>query len=165
MLECTTDNKGEIMFYVVVILAAFFAMPSKADEAVKWRQVQHSTSIQTLEVGDVNGHTLNIFRLAGIVFFADGSTGTSVVLGTSDVVNGSGSANGYGFITFSDGSELWTKWTGDGKPSGGGGTLVVTGGKGRFVGAKGDGTYESHVVPTMGTDYVGYVDDVANIKK
>jgi hypothetical protein len=151
------------MFYIIAIVATIFSMPAKADETVKWRQVQHSTSIQTLEVGD--GHTLNIFRLAGIVFFADGSTGTSVVLGTSDVVNGSGSANGYGFITFSDGSELWTKWTGDGKPSGGGGTLVVTGGKGRFVGAKGDGTYESHVVPTTGTDYVGYVDDVANIKK
>jgi hypothetical protein len=86
------------MFYIIVILAAIFAMPAKADETVKWRQVQHSTSIQTLEVGD--GHTLNIFRLAGIVFFPDGTTGTSVVLGTSDVVNGSGSANGYGFITF-----------------------------------------------------------------
>jgi hypothetical protein len=146
------------MFYIIVILAALLAMPAKADETVKWRQVQHLASMQTLEVGD--GHTLNIFRLVGIVFFADGSTGTSVVIGTSDVVNGLGPANGYGFITFSDGSELWTKWTGDGKLSGGGGTLVVTGGKGRFVGAKGDGTYELHILANG-----NYVDDVANIKK
>jgi hypothetical protein len=153
------------MFYIIVILAAIFTMPAKADETVKWRQAQHVTSMQTLQVGD--GHALNIFRLAGIVFFADGSTGTSVVLGMSDVVDGSGPANGYGFITFSDGSELWTKWTGNLKPSGPrGGTLVVIGGKGRFVGAKGDGTWEANgpTIP-LGADYVGYVDDVANIKK
>jgi hypothetical protein len=153
---------------IVLAIAAvsIIATSSLADEALKWRQAQHFASTQTQQVGDINGHTVNVFRLVGIVFFADSRIGTSVVLGTSDVVNGSGSANGYGFITFSDGSELWTKWTGDVKPSGGGDTLLVTGGKGRFVGAKGDGTWETHV-PTIpfGAEYVGYVDDVANIKK
>ena len=35
------------MFYIIVILAGIFAMPAKADETLKWRQVQHVTSNQT----------------------------------------------------------------------------------------------------------------------
>jgi hypothetical protein len=34
-----------------------------ADETLKWRHVQHLVSSQTQEVGDVNGHILNIYRL------------------------------------------------------------------------------------------------------
>jgi hypothetical protein len=48
-----------------------------ADETLKWRQVQHVASMQILQVGD--GHTLSLYRLPGIVFFPDGSTGTSQV--------------------------------------------------------------------------------------
>jgi hypothetical protein len=53
-----------------------------ADETLKWSQVQHVASMQTLQVGD--GHTLSLYRLPGIVFFPDGSTGTSQVFGMSD---------------------------------------------------------------------------------
>jgi hypothetical protein len=77
------------MFYIIVILAAIFAMPAKADETVKWRHVQHTASVQTLQVGDVNGHILGLFRLPGIAFFPDRSTGKTVVIGTSDSVPGS----------------------------------------------------------------------------
>jgi hypothetical protein len=35
---------------------------------LKWRHVQHTASVQTLQVGDVNGHALNIYRLPGMVF-------------------------------------------------------------------------------------------------
>jgi hypothetical protein len=37
-------------------LAAIFAMPAKADETLKFRNVQHVASAQTQQVGDVNGH-------------------------------------------------------------------------------------------------------------
>jgi hypothetical protein len=95
-------------------IAAIFAMPAKADETVKWRHVQHTASVQTLQVGDVNGHILGLFRLPGIAFFPDGSTGKTVVIGTNDSVAGSdGSmANGYYTLIFNDGSALWFKYTG-----------------------------------------------------
>jgi hypothetical protein len=140
-----------------------------ADETLKWRHVLHTGSLQTLQVDDVPGHTLNVYRLPGIVFFSDGSTGTSQVFGASDVVNGNGTANGYQVIGFKDGSELWFKYTGtikvDGAKNPRVGTFVVTGGKGRYAGARGDGTWDGGL-SQPGTDAaVFYIDVVANIKK
>jgi hypothetical protein len=92
--------------------AVIFAMPAKADETLKWRQVQHVTSNQNQQVGDVDGHLLGVIRLPGIVFFPDGSTGTSLVIGTYDVVATGGPINGYYTVNFSDGSALRMKYTG-----------------------------------------------------
>jgi hypothetical protein len=143
----------------VISTAAF------AEETLKWRQVQHVASMQTLQVGD--GHTLSLFRLPGIVFFPDGSTGVSQVNGTSDTVNGSGPSNGYLLVTFGDGSELSIKWTGQVGPKRSG-TFVVIGGKGRYTGAKGDGTWEANGPPIItnsaDTNSIAYVDSVVNIK-
>ena len=75
-----------------------------AVETLKWRHVQHAASIQTRQVGDVDGHTLSLYRLPGLASFADGSTGTTMVIGTNDSVNGSGPASGYLILTFNDGS-------------------------------------------------------------
>jgi hypothetical protein len=48
-------------------------------------------------------------------------------------------------------------------------TFAVIGGKGRYTGAKGDGTWEAHGTPIVGansdTNSISYVDTVANIKK
>jgi hypothetical protein len=137
-----------------------------ADETLKWRQVQHVASMQTLQVGD--GHTLSLYRLPGIVFFPDGSTGTSQVFGMSDTVNGAGPADGHLVLTFSDSSELWAKYTGQLGPKRSG-TFIVIGGKGRYAGAKGDGTWEANgapiVTPNADTNSIAYVDSVVNIKK
>jgi hypothetical protein len=87
---------------------------------------------------------MNVYRLPGIVFFSDGSTGESQVFGASDTVNGNGTANGYQVIGFNDDSELWFKYTGttrvDGVKTPRVGTFIVTGGKGRYAGSKGDET-------------------------
>jgi hypothetical protein len=148
--------------------AGIFALPAKADETVKWRHVQHYASNQSQQVG-FNGHTLGVIRMPGIAFFPDGSIGTSLVIGTYDVVPNSGSTGGgYYSVTFADGSELWLKWTGDNKTiSGkmiGKGTAIVIGGRGRYVGAKGEGTYEGEMVQP-GPEGIQYIDNVINIKK
>jgi hypothetical protein len=68
------------MFYIIVVFAAIFAMPARADETLKYRFVQHATSNQNQQVGDVDRHVMGISRLVGIVFFLDGSiAGTDVV--------------------------------------------------------------------------------------
>jgi hypothetical protein len=140
-----------------------------ADETFKWRHVQHTASLQTLQVGDVNGHALNIYRLPGMAFFPDGSTGTTFVFGTSDVVNGSVPVHGDMNLKFDDGSELWTKYTGTVKVDGNHvprkGTFTVIGGKGRYAEAQGDGTWEGDGAQVSGTDAVNYIDSVINIKK
>jgi hypothetical protein len=164
----TGNKKGELMFYILVLLAAIFAMPAKADETLKWRHVQHLVSSQVQEIGDVNSHTLNIYRLLGIAFFPDGSTGTSLSVGVSDTVNGIGTVNGYYTINFGDDSELWLKYTGTrkfGNPKvAQKGTATVIGGKGRYAGATGDGTWEGEAIPA-GPEVIAYIDNVINIKK
>ncbi len=158
----------------VGVLAAILGVPAKANETFKWRHVQHTTSVQTQQVGDVNGHSLGLVRVPGIVFFPDGSTGTSLVVGTFDVVNpgSGGTVNGYYTINFGDGSELWLKYTGTVKYDGTGkvaqkGTAIVIGGKGRYAGATGDGTYEGEGTQPAapGSEAISYIDNVINIKK
>jgi hypothetical protein len=164
------------MFYVIVILSAILAMPAKADETLKFRTVQHATSIQTLKV-DANGHTMGLARTVGIIFLPDGSSaGTVLIVGTFDAVIGSeATADGYSIPTFTDGSELWLKYTGTVKYPNGGkvlqkGTFIVVGGKGRYAGAKGDGTWEGEATQSVATagqpsESIAYIDSVINIKK
>jgi hypothetical protein len=153
-----------MMFYIIVILAGIFAMPAKADETLKWRIVQHSTSNQTQQVDE--GHFLGLFRSPGIAFFPDGSTGTSLVIGTPDFVSGvGGTTNGYYNVKFADGSELWLKYTGTfelGAKEKLRGTATVISGKGRYADAKGGGTWEGE--GTSGADPIQYIDNVINIK-
>jgi hypothetical protein len=150
------------------VLAGILSVPAEADETLKWRHVMHATSFQVQQVGDVNGHSIGLVRLPAIAFFPDGSTGTSLVVGTNDVVNGvGGTVNGYYTVNFGDGSELWLKYTGtvkyDGLRVAQKGTATVIGGKGRYVGAKGDGAWEG--AGTTGAEGISYVDNVINIKK
>lgn len=163
--------------YRVVMCAAAGALSlgsvAQADETLKWRQVQHATSEQTQQVGDVDGHHLAIYHIPGLAFFPDGSTDTSLAVGTQDFVLGSGgTVDGYYSITLADGSELWMKYTGTLKPVAGAvgkrvsfkGTAIVIGGKGRYAGAKGDGTWEGEATQA-GPEGIAYADYVVNIKK
>jgi hypothetical protein len=144
-------------------------MPAKADETLKFRHVQHSTSFQTQPVGDVERHNLGLDREQGIVFFPDGSTGTISIIGTFDASPPSGgTTSGYHMIRFADGSELWLKYTGAlkfGNPLTFKGTEIVIGGKGRYADAKGDGTYEGKSTQLGADGAILYVDNVVNIKK
>jgi hypothetical protein len=79
------------------------------------------------------------------------------------------------FLSFNDGSELWTKYNGATKYNATGKvllkcTFLVISGKGRFDGAKGDGTCEgeqtrSASVGGAAPDAIGALDAVFNIKK
>jgi hypothetical protein len=163
------------MFYIIVILAGIFAMQAKADETLKFRVVQYVASVQSQQVGDVNGHLQGFTRYPGLASFTDGSTARTTVFNAFDGVagpGGGGIVNGYENIIFSDGSELWWKYTGTYKLDSkgvisGGGTISVTSGKGRYTGAKGDGTYEGvqTSVAGAGTEVLGALDVVLNIKK
>ena len=159
---------------VATVVLSIISTSSLADETLKFRHVQHPTSVQTQPVGDVNGHNMMLIHLPGVAFFPDGSTGRTVVLSSADSVNGTGTASGYFTLYFDDGSELEAKFTGTFNNGGTRvaqkGTFVVTGGKGRYAGAKGDGTYtgessQSVLVTGGGGESITYIDNVFNIKK
>jgi hypothetical protein len=148
-------------------LAGILSVPAKADETLKWRIVHHPTYWQLQQPGDVENHYLGLFHYAGIAFLPDGSTGTTSSFGTFDVISSGGTSTGYQNIVFSDGSELWLKFTQETKesnPRPRKGTAVVIGGKGRYAGATGNATYEGEATKP-GPEGISYLDFVVNIKK
>jgi hypothetical protein len=156
---------------LVIAVLSLIASSALADETLKYRTVQHFASVQIQRVGDVNGHTLGLVRIPGIASFPDGSTAMSVVIGTYDAVSGSGgSGGGYSTLHFDDGSELVFKYTGTFSYSNPKvsqtGTLTVIGGKGRYAGAQGDGTYAGEGTgPAANGEAMQYIDSVITIKK
>jgi hypothetical protein len=158
------------MYRTILCAAAgtvIFAMPARADETLKFRNVEHLTSNQNQRIDSVERHFMGVVRSEGVATFSDGSTGTTLGVGAYDVVVGSGGTNnGYTTLTFTDGSELWFKWAGTIKwgetKNIETGTAIVVGGKGRYAGAKGDATWEGEA--TRGANAMGEIDNVVNIK-
>jgi hypothetical protein len=157
-------------------LAGILSVPAKADETLKFRKVQYTTSLQVQQISDVPGHVQGLVRYAGVATFPDGSTARDIVFGAFERAGNGGTFGGYENIVFSDGSELWLKDTGPYKIASqtenaqhltANGTFIVTSGKGRYAGAKGDGTYEGFedTVGRSPGETLGVYDIVLNIKK
>ena len=151
---------------IICALAAIFAMPAKADETLKFRVFGHTTSFQSQDVGDVDGHALVVARVTGLASFPDGSVGTAYWTVQGDFTKNAGPALAYVNVTFQDGSVLWYKAPVSAKSDGtSAGSVSVMGGKGRFEGAKGDGTVSGAAVGARETGVNVYFDLVINIKK
>ena len=119
---------------------------ARADEVLKFRMFLHATSVQTLEVGDVEGHVLTLSHFSGLASFSDGSVGTANFTFTAEHVKGVGTFHTYFSVTPAKDSTLWIKVDGTRRPEGTTTvfpqtTAIVVGGSGRFEGAKGDGTF------------------------
>jgi hypothetical protein len=156
---------------VAAAVIAFLATTiAKADEVLKFRLVTHATSVQSHDVGDVEGHALGLARQSGLVFFSDGSVGTTYFTATNDYTKGTGTFLGYYNVIHKDGSVLWFKGTGSAKSDGA--TTVfpdvqvtVLRGTGRFEGVKGDGTFTGLRVTPLSVGADLYHDIVINMKK
>jgi hypothetical protein len=115
-----------------------------ARRTLGFRMVTHVSMAQSLEVGDVEGHSLSLARFSGVALFPDGTTATASFVSTTDYVHGAGSFTLFPILSFDDGSVLCLQSTGTGTVDGAKtrfvGKTKVIGGKGRFAGAKGEGT-------------------------
>jgi hypothetical protein len=142
---------------------------ARADETVEFREVMHATSVQSQEVGDVEGHTPALVRFSGLGLFADGAVATTYFVGLTDYTKGTGPYSAYHNVTFADGSVLWLKWVGttaaEGAISRIKGTVSVISGKGRFEGAKGEGTANGTRLTPLAAGADLYLDLVINVKK
>jgi hypothetical protein len=142
-----------------------------ADETLKYRTVYHITSFQSQPIPDADGHLMGIVHAAGIASFADGNVAVDNFTTFTDYTKGSGPiVLSYGDLTFSDGSVLFTKSSGatitEGTQSTFKGTITVIGGKGRFAGAKGDGTFAGErFQPQPGAGAQLYNDFIINVRK
>jgi hypothetical protein len=164
-------NRRSILILSIATLVGLDAFSNaQADETVKFRLVMHATSVQTQEVGDVDGHVLGIAHYSGLASLSDGSIGTANFTAAIDYVKGAGTYSTYYNLTLKDGSTLWIKGTGPAKPDGT--TTIfpetpvsVLRGTGRFEGAKGDGTSMGARLTPLSTGAELYNDFIINVKK
>jgi hypothetical protein len=151
------------------LIASCAASNARADEMVKFRAIMHATSVQTQEVGDADGHLSGLGRFSGLASFPDGSIGTTYFIASTDYTKGAGTFSVYQNLTLNDGSVLWFKNTGTATVEGTTtlfkGTVTVLGGKGKFEGAKGDGTITGARLVPLATGADLYNDFVINVKK
>jgi hypothetical protein len=150
-------------------LAGVLSVPAKADETLRYRHIIHVTSLQSLDLGDIDGHAALVVRFSGTAIFPDNSMAATEGATFADLVKGNGLLSGYTSVNFNDGSSLIYKWSGTTTVEGKGGAIqkgtgIITGGKGRYEGAKGDFTWAGGRAGPAGT-VDSYADFVVNIKK
>jgi hypothetical protein len=160
------------MYRVLLCAAAgaFCINSASADETLKYRTVYYITSVQSQNIPDTDGHIVAVVHASGVASFPDGNVAVDNLTATLDYTKGSGPAVSYNDITFSDGSALFLKWVGtttaEGLRSTFKNTVTIIGGKGRFVGAKGDGTSSGERLASQpGAGAQLYADVTVNIKK
>jgi hypothetical protein len=141
-----------IAFAMSIVLVADAVAAEKGK--VAGRQVFYMTTIQTLKVPDVEGHTINLLEAKGI--FSSEKWGAALIyqINTLDFIKGTGTFQGYTHTTFPDGSTMTSKF--EGKSTGGGvgttgmasseGTWTYVKGTGKFQGIQGRGTFKSYVL-------------------
>ena len=166
-------NPRSVLSLMAVGVIGFCASSiARADEVVKFQMFVHATSVQSQEVGDVDGHVLGVGHFSGLTLFSDGSVGPGNFTATFDYIKGAGTFSTYFSVTPAEGSSLWIKVDGTAKPEGT--TTVfpeapatVVGGSGRFEGAKGDGTFVRGVrfTPLPAVPATLWNEFVINVKK
>jgi hypothetical protein len=162
-------RQGRFILAALALAGLGTLCPAQADEMIETRIVMHVTSLQTQDVGDVEGHVVGLIRSSGIASFQDGSTATAFLVAQTDYVKGSGTVSNYSNLTFDDGSVLWYKAAGTAMAEGARtifrGTITVIGGKGRFAGAKGDGGYTGARTAPLAAGADLFLDQMINVKK
>ena len=167
------NRRSVLTMMAVGVIGLCASNIARADEAVKFRMFLHATSIQSQEVGDVDGHVLYVGHFTGLASFSDGSVGPGNLTSTADYVKGAGTVSGYFSVTLSKDSTLWIKVDGTAKPEGTTAVFpeapaIVVGGTGRFEGAKGDGKFVGGVRLSpiaTGAQPELYNEFVINVKK
>src|SRR4030067_1927729 len=121
-----------------------------------------------MEVVAVQDQIIGVVQQAGLGFFtkgpASGQIATRMNTAHIDTVKGKGTFKNYIVYTFRDGSTLSHKAPSASTPVGGGktvafeGTYEVTGGTGKFAGAKGKGTFKGERLGSLQTGGDSYAD-------
>jgi hypothetical protein len=84
-------------------------------KTLKVHMVTHVASAHSLEVGDVDNHTVALARFSGLAFYGDGTVGPVNFASLTDYTGGAGNFTLFPILSFDDGSELWLKSVGTAK--------------------------------------------------
>ncbi|MGD0626952.1 MAG: hypothetical protein ABSB32_19865 [Thermodesulfobacteriota bacterium] len=110
------------------------------------REIWFMTTIQTLKVPDMEGHTIHLWEAKGIILTEKWGACQGYVPATSDFITPKGIMTSQGYVqyTYPDGSTTIQKWESKGGTSPG--TWTYLKGTGRFEGIQGGGTFTHSMV-------------------
>jgi len=172
--ETTMRRWTTIIVTLLSMTVVLVPMTQAADE-VAGRNVGHTQKSEMIEVGDVPGHFMGVSQSYGLSFYTKGPDKGEIIprmwIAIFDVVKGKGTYTGYEVKTFNDGSTLVVKGSGTQTPIDGGkktaleGTWEVTGGTGRYAGAKGSGTFKGERIGDFKTGADNYIDWTGTLTK
>jgi hypothetical protein len=161
-----------ILIGMVVITAWLLGSVTQAGAqtyTMKCRNTGHFPKLHMIEVGDVPGHIVLVGETAGVMSCDDGSVPTYSGKFMGDLTKGSGKSQGYGVVTFEDGSTQWFNFQQtitpdpDGKTASWEGTGEYLNGTGRFEGIQGSVTFTGKrlaLFPGVGAQF--YTDNTNN---
>jgi hypothetical protein len=164
-----------IIVTLLSVLGVLIPVAQAADEYNTGRIVQHVQKVETMDVGDVPGHTMGVSIHTGLVIYSktekNWEIASTMSVSEFELVNGKGTATNRRVVTFQDGSTMLIKAAGTvtivegGKKTVFEGTYECKGGTGRFAGWKGTGTYRGERIGTIKAGSDSYIDFSDNCKK
>jgi len=150
----TTRKSIWVLFGILVILAWVLGSGIQAGaETMNYKFYTWVIKGETVPVGDVDGHTVNLTVRGAFWVFESGEIATINHVGTGDTIKGSGPFMQYVTINFADGSTIIIKSQGTvggtaaGASTSGGWTSEIIKGTGRFEGIKGTQTAKAKYLP------------------
>jgi hypothetical protein len=132
---------------LLLLLAAPFVQAAERGK-VTGRLVFYVTNVQSVPVGDVEGHIIYLLEAKGIAFWKPWGPCLIKDSQTGERTKGLGSTEAYDIHTFPDGSTITTKFKSESTSAGSGktgtgageGTWTFVSGTGKFQGIQGEGT-------------------------
>jgi hypothetical protein len=133
----------------ILLIAALFLLPATHAEAktVKYKIIAPLTRVEMITVPDVEKHVLVLYERRGVIIFENGENAAYHTRGTSDIIKGLGSFQGYSDILYNEGSTAMFKYTGTLTLAPGEKMRTIKGegkyikGTGRFEGIKGNSSF------------------------
>jgi hypothetical protein len=130
---------------------------------VKYRATCYLTKVEAIPVGDVEGHVILVFERRGVAIFENGECAAYLTRGTADLTKHQGQIQGYGQLTYKDGSTNISKWEGNMSISPGEKLPSLEGrgewikGTGKFEGIKGDFSFRGKYITPYSKETKGDV--------
>lgn len=146
---------------LIVLTCVGIVVTAAAADTTKSRVTSYITRMEVVPVTDVPGHVCGLYERRGVAVFEDGEEAAYRNCGMLDLVNKSGTFQGYCILTYKDGSTIIIKNRGTlmnpeaGKFPVSEGTGSYIRGTGRFEGINGSLTFKGHYLTPYSKDTKG----------
>jgi hypothetical protein len=89
------NRRSSLTLSIAALLCLGAFSNARADETLKFREILHATSVQSQDIGDVDGHAASLARFSGLASFPDGTVGTGYFTAATDYTKGAGTFSLY----------------------------------------------------------------------